>query len=373
VSRFIDDSTKSRQVDLRTGNNFRIFAIDCGDSGVGMESKVFGDEGKFYAAHQNNRMPGSRSQAIKLKQLLDLYDPDLRIRVDRAFGQWNNVLRDYLRNETGLRLSVGDDKRAVPVRIDDGLPLPFQQVMDEFPNPEIWRLQLQSEALSLGARGLEAFENDFGIVSRALENVPASIEDVRRVRDSFEMLNEWLKKLAILKRIGEIRQDVLGAYFFRIPEIRLYWMVIGLLSRALGVSAESLTVVVAVHELAHAYSHLGRDIDGARWDTEAFARTELEIAEGLAQFYTRSVCIKLQDRFPPAKSAYEALLAVQTGPYKAHAHWGSPEESTGEVVRFTMIKTRSNGIATYEVFKAELDRVRNETSREDHQGRLFDT
>jgi hypothetical protein len=245
--------------------------------------------------------------------------------------------------------------------------------MEEFPDLEIWRLQLQSEAFSQGLKGLEAFEIDFEIVSGALGNLSASIEEVRRVRDSFKTLNDWLKKLAILKKIGAIRQDILGAYFFRIPEIRLYWMVIGLLSRALGVSAESLTVVVAAHELAHAYSHIGRDIDGARWDTEAFASTELEIAEGLAQFYTGSVCLKLQERFPSAKLAYDALLAVQSGPYKAHIDWGSPQESTGEVVRFTMIKTRSNAINKYHLFKAELDRVRAETSRRDRQGGLFKT
>jgi len=68
----------------------------------------------------------------QLRDVLLRQDPDLRNKVERSFAQWNNILRDYLRNETGLRLSVGEDKRAVPVRIDDGLPLPVSDVLDEF-------------------------------------------------------------------------------------------------------------------------------------------------------------------------------------------------------------------------------------------------
>ena len=72
-------------------------------------------------------------------------------------------------------------------------------------------------------------------------------------------------------------QDILGAYFFRVPAISVYWMVIGIMSGVLGVSVEALTIVVATHELAHAYSHLGRDIDGGRWETEAFARADASV------------------------------------------------------------------------------------------------
>ena len=39
-------------------------------------------------------------------------------------------------------------------------------------------------------------------------------------------------------------------------------MVIGLISGILGVSVEALTIVTLIHELSHAYSHLGYDIDG---------------------------------------------------------------------------------------------------------------
>jgi hypothetical protein len=37
--------------------------------------------------------------------------------------QWNNVIRDHLRNEIGLRLTVGDEAQAVPLRVVDGKSL----------------------------------------------------------------------------------------------------------------------------------------------------------------------------------------------------------------------------------------------------------
>ncbi len=78
-----------------------------------------------------------------------------------------------------------------------------------------------------------------------------------------EELVGWLKKQEVQARIKGIHQDILGAYFFRVPAISVYWMVIGIMSGVLGVPVDGFAIVVATHELAHAYSHLGRDIEEA--------------------------------------------------------------------------------------------------------------
>ena len=44
----------------------------------------------------------------------------------------------------------------------------------------------------------------------------------------------------------------------------------------IDVAIEDLTVVVLIHELAHGYTHIGRDIDGTSWDDTAFAKSDLE-------------------------------------------------------------------------------------------------
>lgn len=64
--------------------------------------------------------------------------------------------------------------------------------------------------------------------------------------------------------------------------IEVYWAVIGLVAALLDVRIEDLTTVVLTHELAHAYTHLGYDIDGANWPGQCFAKTESVLKEGLA-------------------------------------------------------------------------------------------
>lgn len=75
-----------------------------------------------------------------IADLLKEYDPELERLVSRLFRQWNNVLRDQLRNEMGLRLSIGDETQAVPDRIA-GFPAPLQNVLEGIP-PGLWRFLL---------------------------------------------------------------------------------------------------------------------------------------------------------------------------------------------------------------------------------------
>ena len=152
-----------------------------------------------------------------------------------------------------------------------------------------------------------------------------------------------------------------GAYFFRNAEVHLYWMPLTIGAAVLGVPLEALTLVVAIHELAHAYTHLGRDIDGARWDTEAFSKTDVHIVEGLAQFYTEAICKKLMARQPTAHTAFESLLEAQSEAYNAYREW-IPKSSplAGELLRAAMIECRVRRIIDHSAFAAMVARYRGQ-------------
>jgi hypothetical protein len=324
----------------------------------------FGNSGKYYASAfaGDQRLLGddrSRESGF-LQDLLKTHNPELRQRVERAFRQWNGIIRDYLRSEMGLRLTVGDDAQAVPVKIVAGLPEALADVYSRFPR-EIWEILLRLPLLESTNWGL-GFLVDY---HWALENRrlfhqpldPPSHAEFCRVRDAVERILSSVKALKIDELLRTIPHDVLGAYFFRLPVIKLYWMAIGLISGMLGVEVEALTLVVASHELAHAYSHLGRDIDGERWDTESFAKADLCIAEGLAQFYTYAVCKKLEPRFPAAQKAYESLLQIQSGPYRVQESWlndgkdkSAESQRVGEVIRASMIECRAQRVTIYAKF-----------------------
>lgn len=335
-----------------------------------MESRiVFGDDQRYYAAKPNARRAGDSlaqtAAARTLERLLTAYEQQWRETVTRTIRQWNNILRNHLRDETALRLSVGDAQQSVPVRVTDALPEPFAEIVSEFDDPLIWKLYLNRAVLAASVHGIRLAETEAPAIARQekLSAHPATPEELRRVREHLEAINNYLGEMELIDRIKELNSDVLGAYFFRVPEVQIYWKVIGVMAGILNIPVEALTVVVLAHELTHAYTHLGRDIDGNLWDTESFAAADLDIVEGLAQFYTAVICGKLAARFPSAHQAYEALLNLQSGAYVVHEDWTEQTERGGEIVRFAMIATRSRKLLRYSDWSAELEAVRPQVGR----------
>ena len=76
-----------------------------------------------------------------------------------------------------------------------------------------------------------------------------------------------------------------------------------LFAAAFDVRIEDLTVVTLAHELAHAYTHLGRDIDGAAWRDPGFGLSDRDVLEGGATF------VALRSR-PTVWSLPPSVLAV---------------------------------------------------------------
>jgi hypothetical protein len=70
-----------------------------------------------------------------------------------------------------------------------------------------------------------------------------------------------------------------------------------MISGWLGCAVDDLAIVVLTHELAHAYTQLGADIDGRRWAAASFAKAETELKEGLRR-------VEIQD-------SHLSLLVIQ--------------------------------------------------------------
>ena len=340
---------------------------------------TFGCEGRFCT---DTRPPPPQIKDAQLNReewlirgLLQNLDEKLPERVERSYKQWNLIVRDYLRNETALRLTVGDDHQAVPVKVCDGLPRPLWELVRQFPDRELWELLLNRGRIGDAVTGLDVLRRshgylvDSGFLDAAAEQaqkqnrpVPKfpSADELDRCMDFAAFVARALEEFQLLERLKEVNEDVLGAYFFNVPEVRLYWMAIGLVAGMIGVSAESLTVVVLAHELAHAYTHLGSDIDGQKWGTRQFAATDVHVVEGLAQFYTQTICSKMLQRYPAPKEAFDLLIARQSPPYSDYRKWleGMEEGRKGEAFRFAMIQERSIGRGDVAGFKGELEKAK---------------
>jgi hypothetical protein len=187
-----------------------------------------------------------------------------------------------------------------------------------------------------------------------------------------ESLAEMLKetsKANLLTQIFQIREDVLGAYFYErstqggkghiddgTSRIELFWGVIGLVSKLLGVSVAALTVKVLAHELAHAYTHRGADADGRRWDSAGLRNAERALKEGLAQYYTYRVLERLGKQAPDAMDAYERLLPHQPEIYRTHLNW--VKDRSQEEVRDAMLTIRCRASGTVGEFESLLAETR---------------
>jgi len=309
-------------------------------------------------------------QSRAIATIRPLIPADAEDRVVRAVRQFNAIVREHIRSETGLRLSDDRAKSTVGVHVVDGFPLAVAGLIDKHRDVLLWRLIMLQPKLGGVVEGLAAllgswdeFEQWSELPGEAKGSGPALEQSVR--------VAHLLQTLAVAREVFEeikiIREDILGVYRFgggRPPRIEIYWMAQALFAAAFGLRIEDLTVVTLSHELAHAYSHLGRDIDGAAWDDQAFADSDADVKEGLAQHYTAVVTERLAARAPSAHSAYSKLLEHQSGSYLAHQTWfRKPPTQLGEIVRFAMLQARTRGKATDADWRALLSKTGQDLSK----------
>jgi hypothetical protein len=165
------------------------------------------------------------------------------------------------------------------------------------------------------------------------------------------------KEFDPVRWILDVNEDVLGVYEPARGVVVLYWGVIDLVAQMLAVSTQALTVVVLAHELAHAYSHCGLDIDGGSWPTEAFVSSERGFREGLAQYYTRIICSNLRGVLPEARTTFEQLLNHQGSDYRYQESW-IERGYLPEHVRLAMLSARRSRLTRLSDFEGALEAAR---------------
>lgn len=259
-----------------------------------------------------------------------------------------------MRNETALRLTIGNEATQVPIKVCDGLPIPLADALKKY--DDLAELLLNEQAFTNVSSGLKIADGQFDEL-RQLLPCDFSKTELEKIGSWFDGIVGRLQTFTIKEELRVLNQDILGAYFFNSPRIEIYWAAIGIYAQLYNISVEGLCFVALAHELAHAYTHVGKDIDEEKWRTTDFAETDLPIVEGLAQFYTKRVCEKLAPRFPEGLEAYRALLKTQSPAYTEHENWIKDHPHLKEAIRFCMIQCRSQGVKSYGQFQEILHQV----------------
>ncbi|PKN72320.1 MAG: hypothetical protein CVU50_07975 [Candidatus Cloacimonetes bacterium HGW-Cloacimonetes-3] len=165
-------------------------------------------------------------------------------------------------------------------------------------------------------------ENDIPVLSEKILSKIRSAYNESKERD--DDLSVFLEKILREKWFGESNktvEDLLGA-FYHCDNIRieLYAQVIAYYSYVLGVSSGCLAFVVLTHELAHAYTMAGYDINSCRGELLC-SYYDKYIIEGLAQYYTEAVCKQLEISLPGVSDTFLKLRDGQRAPYKDYQNW----------------------------------------------------
>ena len=301
-----------------------------------------------------------------LQERLLKFDDSIKPRVEQTYRNYNNLIRNHIRTETALRFnSTADDSSSgIAIRVVDEFPPIFWAIFEEH-DTDFWEVFLRASVLKQTATGLSFIQGNYPQISNLLYGredgqLSLLLNDFKGVSSFVDEILGFIDHYSVLRRLmppelgTPLETEVLGAYFYRDSYIHLYWPAIALIAIELGVSIESLTIVTLIHELVHAYTHLGQDTDNDRWDTEAFAHTHLFIVEGLAQFYTELICKKLNSRQPELLTAFLALRSRQSEAYNCYQSWVPAKGHQAEIIRFAMISCRKNRITDFEDF---LDRI----------------
>jgi hypothetical protein len=90
-----------------------------------------------------------------------LIPADAEERVQQAFKQWSRVVREHIRAETGLRLSDGDSRFSIAVRIQQGFPTPLAELIGRYQDPVLWRLIVGQPKLGGLIEGLNYLLEDW--------------------------------------------------------------------------------------------------------------------------------------------------------------------------------------------------------------------
>jgi hypothetical protein len=302
----------------------------------------------------------SKSQWLR-ERLLE-FDSSAKSRVVQTHRSYNNLIRNHIRTETALRFNsaLEEGNYGITVQIVDDFPPAFRPIIEDY-EQDFWELFLKASILKNTAHGLGFIEGKYSQLSSLIakkndNQMGFMLADISGIRSFVDELLAFINHYGILSRLNELDQsatleaEVLGAYFFRDSRIHLFWPVIAIIALELGVSVESLTIVTLIHELAHAYTHLGQDTDNDRWDTEAFANTDLLIVEGLAQFYTELVCQRLKARQPDILKTFTDLRENQGEVYNSYRYWLERSDRKTEVIRLAMINCRKNCITKVDRF-----------------------
>ncbi len=272
---------------------------------------------------------------------------------DAVKKEWLPEVRDFMREATGLSMH----QKRLERKIIKDTNLTFQYVTDR--NSEFLRMiDEKFPALDFGElianRKLSVVMNETEKYYKH-ENTPyQQFDEVKIYLNKYLYANDIERIIDLLFRKNSNISDIWGTYTYKNVLIEIYYIPLILFSRLMRLDLQFCLLVVLVHEVAHAFHHKGKDSDGVVWDD--MNRANINIIEGLAQYYTERFVDLYSSRYPSLRKSYETMLSCQSGPYRIHLDWAKSYKK--EHVKNALLAIRRNGQHDYSAFERLLNNAR---------------
>jgi hypothetical protein len=281
--------------------------------------------------------------------------------VEKTRVDWQGSVRDFLRSETGLKLSAAGKQHSVSITVRNYVSPIFDVLINQLnmENSLLSKKRPLLKSLQSGSRWLNDYfarnpnaKMQLALTDQDIESAPAFELAVTKILDK---LPRWQVEFA--HQFRNVKEDVMGAYSPRGKFAELHWIPIAMIAETLEVPIEDLSLVVLAHELAHTYTHVGMDIGGGSWDTDSFIAADRAVLEGLAQYYTLVYLTKhassVRDDGP--LTAFHRLLEMQHSDYHTHRFWmaGDPTVQS-ESVRLALLDARLTSSCSEPAFTANV-------------------
>jgi len=268
--------------------------------------------------------------------------------------QWLPAVREFLREETGLRMH----QKVVGTKIHKDSNISFHFVTDRngtfiklidqyYPDLDFdeytafngLNFQLKNSKSFFIARQ--------GDLAESYNKLSGFLDLYFKKYDLNELLN------TLFRNSGE-SADIWGTYSFRDSRIEVYYVPLILFCQINNLPLEHAILSTLVHEMAHAYHHLGKDKDNVTW--LKMNTTDLKIVEGMAEYFTWLFVESYKSNHSKMEETYECMFNCLGAEYTIFKVW-TPRYSK-EAIKSALLSTRKRSITKYEEFEKLLENVK---------------